>query len=71
MCATSLHFPFDIPLWLGKAPGKFYDAAYAIPTALTEGHSKVNVKLQAHPHNTAGGLFGVRVLKAEPGEVEN
>jgi hypothetical protein len=56
---------------LGKAPGKFYDVAYAIPTALTEGRSKVNVKLQAHPHNTAGGLFGVRVLKAEPGAVEN
>ena len=50
---------------LGKAPGKFYDVTYAIPTKLTKQRSKVTVKLQAHPRNTAGGLFGARVLRAE------
>jgi hypothetical protein len=50
---------------LGKAPDKFYDVTYTIPTELTEGRSKVTVKLQAHPQNTAGGLFGARVLRPE------
>jgi hypothetical protein len=50
---------------LGKAPGEFYDVTYSIPPDLTRGRGKVTVKLQAHPRNTAGGLFGARVLKGE------
>ena len=50
---------------VGKAPDKFFDVIYAIPTELTKGRTRVTVKLQAHPGRTAGGLFGARVLKAE------
>jgi len=47
-------------------PGKFYDEAYAIPESLTEGKDKVTIKFQAHPGAWAGGIFGLRILKAEP-----
>jgi hypothetical protein len=44
-------------------PGEFFDAAYPIPTELTKGKQKVIAKLQAHPGEFAGGLFGCRTLK--------
>jgi uncharacterized protein len=47
-------------------PGEFYDKSYNIPTELTRGKQEVEVRFQAHPGNTAGGLFGVRTLK-KPG----
>ena len=47
------------------APGKFFDVTYAIPQELTRGKSKVTVRLQGHPQNFAGGLFGCRTLKSE------
>jgi len=50
---------------LGKVPGKFYNVTYTIPAELTKGRDKVTVKLQAHPNNTAGGLFGARTLRPE------
>jgi DUF1680 family protein len=53
---------------VGAKPGKFFDVTYAIPVELTEGRSTVTVKLRAHARNTAGGLFGVRVLKADADE---
>ncbi|MBE0535255.1 MAG: glycoside hydrolase family 127 protein [Phycisphaerae bacterium] len=46
-----------------KKPGEFYDERYALPADLTGGKSKVRVKLQAHPDNMAGGLFGCRVVR--------
>jgi hypothetical protein len=51
---------------LGKVPGKFYDVTYAIPVELTKGRDQVTVKLQAHPHKIAGGLFGARLLRGKP-----
>ena len=48
-----------------KQPVQFYDKVYPIPAALTNGKSKVTVKFEAHPHNTAGGVFGVRILRPE------
>lgn len=41
----------------------FYDLTHPIPRALTDGKKRVTVKFQAHPGNTAGGLFGVRVVR--------
>ena len=40
------------------ARGQFFDVTYAIPQDLTRGKSKVTVRLQGHPQNFAGGLFG-------------
>lgn len=50
---------------LHNRPGKFWNATYPIPANLTRGKTHVVVKFQAHPGNFAGGLFGLRVLKAE------
>ena len=44
-------------------PEAFYDVTLAIPAELTGGKDKVTVRFQAHPGNTAGGVFGVRTLK--------
>jgi hypothetical protein len=46
-------------------PGKFWEATYPIPEALTRGKSSVVVKFQAEPGNFAGGLFGLRILRTE------
>lgn len=50
---------------LNNRPGKFWDAVYPIPPELTRGKDRIVVKLQAHPGNFAGGLFGCRTLAAE------
>jgi len=44
-------------------PGEFFDVIYLIPVELTKGKQKVTVKLQAHPGEFAGGLFGCRTTK--------
>lgn len=46
-------------------PGQFYDQAYPLPPELTRGKSRVEVKLQAHPGNLAGGLYGLRIVERE------
>ena len=46
-------------------PEQFWDATYRIPPELTKGKEKLTVKLQAHPGNFAGGLFGCRMVRAE------
>ena len=48
-----------------QKPNTFFDVTYTIPTELTRGKDSVRVRLQAHPNNTAGGLFGVRMMRAE------
>jgi hypothetical protein len=50
---------------LHNRPGEFWDATYPIPAGLTQGKQKVTVKFQAQPGNYAGGLFGLRVIRAE------
>ena len=45
--------------------GEFFDAEYPIPAKLTAGKRSVIVKFQSHPQAIAGGLFGLRVLRAE------
>lgn len=48
-------------------PNAFYDEIYAIPTDLARGKERTTIKFQAHPGAWAGGVFGVRVLKAATG----
>jgi DUF1680 family protein len=50
---------------LHNEPGKFWDATYPIPAELTKGKEKVVVKFSAQPGNFAGGLFGLRMMKAK------
>jgi DUF1680 family protein len=47
-------------------PEQFYDQVYKLPEDLTKGKSHVTVIFQAHPHQTAGGIFGLRVLSPKP-----
>jgi DUF1680 family protein len=51
-------------------PDEFFDVAYPIPAELTQGKQKVTVKLQAHPGDFAGGLFGCRTVRAAPSAVK-
>jgi DUF1680 family protein len=44
-------------------PDRFYDEIYPLPEDLVAGKEKVVVKFQGHPGSTAGGVFGVRVLR--------
>jgi hypothetical protein len=44
-------------------PGEFFNVTYLIPPDLTRGKSKITVRFQAQPGNTAGGFYGVRVIK--------
>lgn len=46
-------------------PEEFYDKAYEIPEDLLKGKEKVRVKFAAHPRNTAGGVFGIRIVRAQ------
>lgn len=44
-------------------PDSFFDQAYALPEDLIKGKNQVTVTFQAHPRQTAGGVFGLRVLR--------
>ncbi|HSV74185.1 MAG TPA: beta-L-arabinofuranosidase domain-containing protein [Chthonomonadales bacterium] len=44
-------------------PGRFFDVVHPLPDAVTRGKARVTVRLQAHPGQTAGGLFGCRVVR--------
>ncbi|HLO58420.1 MAG TPA: beta-L-arabinofuranosidase domain-containing protein [Bacteroidales bacterium] len=46
----------------GKAEGQFTDTRYEIPAELTHGKNKVTVTFRAHERNTAGPVFGVRII---------
>ena len=49
----------------GKKPGQFYEQLYPLTAAQTKGKTKLTVKFQAHPRNTAGGVFGCAILRPE------
>jgi DUF1680 family protein len=50
-------------------PDRFYDEVTRIPPEMTRGKNRVTVRFQAHPGNYAGGVFGLRVVKAaEPAQ---
>ncbi len=46
-------------------PGEFFDVTYAIPDELTRGKTKITVRFQPHPGNTAGGFYGLRVIRGK------
>ncbi|MBU6401344.1 MAG: glycoside hydrolase family 127 protein [Verrucomicrobia bacterium] len=46
-------------------PEMFYDETLPIPADLTRNKSQFNVRFQAHTRRTAGGLFGLRVLRLQ------
>ncbi|NIO85789.1 MAG: hypothetical protein GTN53_34960 [Candidatus Aminicenantes bacterium] len=46
-----------------KQDGQFIDIMYDIPDKLTFGKRNVTVKFEAHQGNTAGPVFGVRIIK--------
>ncbi len=45
-------------------PDSFYTEVTPLPEAMTKGKTGVTVRFQAQPGSTAGGVFGIRVLKA-------
>jgi uncharacterized protein len=47
-------------------PEQFYDVTYTIPAEATAGKEKVTIRFEAHPGNTAGGVFGIRTFKNAP-----
>ncbi len=47
-----------------KHPDRFYEEVTALPEAMTKGKTSVTVKFQAQAGSMAGGVFGVRILKA-------
>lgn len=49
-------------------PNDFFEVEYPIPRELTQGLERVTVRFQAHPGNTAGGVFGCAILKPADGE---
>lgn len=50
---------------VGRLPNELFEQSYGVPTALTRGKSQVTVRFQAQPGNFAGGVFGLRLLRAE------
>jgi hypothetical protein len=46
-------------------PDKFYEADYAIPAEIVKGKQMVTVRFQAHSGATAGGVFGVRIMRSK------
>jgi hypothetical protein len=46
-------------------PDQFYDEVHPLPEKLTQGKERITVRFQAHPGNTAGGVFGVRTMRVK------
>lgn len=45
-------------------PGRPHNVTYPIPPELTRGKDRLVVRIQAHPENTTGRVFDMRVLRA-------
>ena len=48
-------------------PGRFFDAEYALPAALTAGKARVSVRIEPESGSAAGPVFGCRVVAPAPG----
>ena len=46
-------------------PGEMIEEVYELPLELTGGRDHVTVRFQAKPGSTAGGVFGLRVVRGE------
>ena len=42
--------------------GRFFDVTYPLPENITRNRSSLTIRLQALPNETAGGIFGARVV---------
>jgi hypothetical protein len=42
---------------------KFQDVEYTIPTSMVKGKDHIRVKFQALPGNTAGAIYGIRLVR--------
>jgi DUF1680 family protein len=49
----------------GSTTKSYFDTEHAIPTDLVKGKQKVTVRFQATGGNETGGVFGVRMVRAE------
>ncbi|MBD3266664.1 hypothetical protein GF373_08345 [bacterium] len=47
-------------------PGKFFDAIHPLPKGMIKGKQKINIRFNAQENATAGGIFDLRVIKANP-----
>jgi hypothetical protein len=52
-------------------PDKFFEEVYRLPADLLTGKQTITVKFQAHPGAFAGGVFGVRVMRADEERLHN
>ena len=43
----------------------FKDVVYEIPNELVKGKKQIRIKFQALPHNTAGAVYSIRLLRSE------
>lgn len=48
-----------------KNDGRFIFVEYPVPPELTRGKNRINVRIQAHPRNMAGPVFGLRTVRDE------
>jgi DUF1680 family protein len=46
-------------------PGEFFDVMFPLSADMTKDKKNITVKFAAHPGNSAGGLFGLRVEKSK------
>lgn len=49
--------------WKGGRTGKFYDQEYALPASITNGQTKLTIKIDARYGKTAGRVFGARMIR--------
>lgn len=49
-----------------QLPGRFFDAEYVLPVALTLGKQKVTVRFEATVGSEIATVFGLRLIKANP-----
>lgn len=55
---------------LTNRPGDFFDHVYDIPAAMTAGKSKITVRFESRPGDVAGGVFGLRMMRAAAAPAE-
>ena len=49
---------------LTNKPGDFFDQVYEIPPGRTLGKTKITLRFQSGPGDIAGGVFGLRLMRA-------
>ena len=55
----------DTQVLLTNKPGDFFQETHPIPFELTRGKGRIVVRFQSHPGDIAGGVFDLRMMKAQ------